>query len=164
MTSQPGEDRPILLELLDSSTGIPQRSWRFPADARILIGRSEENDVVVSNPYVSRSHAYVERTATSWQVVSISSQQIVIDGKRVQQAVLADRMTLRLGAQGSVLRFGLQSGPADSARKTLSYQGDEFYLELDRTQLNQEVREIEEEDFFQRLASNLAELRRARDG
>ena len=95
----------VVLELLDSASGIPLQTWSFPDKQRIVIGRSDESDVVIANPYVSRAHAYLESDDDGWQAVAISTQQLVVDGHRKQTIRLREGDIFRLGVQGCDLKF-----------------------------------------------------------
>src|SRR4051794_12881711 len=66
---------------------------------RVLIGRSRECDVVLSDPNISRRHAEVRRDGDGWAVVDLGSTNgIKVNGRRVDQAALdpGDRITLGL--------------------------------------------------------------------
>ena len=66
---------------------------------RVLIGRSRECDVVLSDPNTSRRHAEVRREGDGWTVVDLGSTNgIKVNGRRVDQAALepGDRITLGL--------------------------------------------------------------------
>lgn len=160
----------ITIELLDSATGQSQQSWSFSSVSRVQLGRSRENDVVVSNPYVSRSHAYLEEQAGRWTAIAISSQQLVSGGRRVQTIDLVPGTIFQLGPHGSSLRFGIESvdEPARSGfdfSGTLAFEGPEQpELKLDLDRLSQEVTAIVEGDFFQALTANVNKLRETRKG
>ncbi|HVJ87985.1 MAG TPA: FHA domain-containing protein [Caulifigura sp.] len=155
----------ITIELLDSATGQPQQSWRFAGVSRVQIGRSRENDVVVSNPYVSRSHAYLERAGDRWTAIAISAQQLLSSGRTVQSVDLIPGTIFRLGPNGCTLKFAVESLDKPSEEGfdftgTLSFEGPQQpELTLDQDQLSREVTAIVEGDFFQALASEVDRLR-----
>src|SRR3954447_22571698 len=65
--------------------------------ARVLLGRSRECDVVLSDPNISRRHAEVRREDGGWAVVDLGSTNgIKVNGRRVDHAPLepGDRVTL----------------------------------------------------------------------
>src|SRR3954468_18789973 len=65
--------------------------------ARVLLGRSRECDVVLSDPNISRRHAEVRREDGGWAVVDLGSTNgIKVNGRRVDHALLepGDRVTL----------------------------------------------------------------------
>jgi hypothetical protein len=165
METTPSTSDEVCLELLDSATGQPQQSWRFSGRPRILIGRADDNDLVLSNPYVSRSHAYVEYADGEWRAIAISSQKLVVEGKRIQSLPLKPGTTFFLGPSGSCLRFAIPGVDLNGGdpQGTLSFDPEVHpFLQLDRRQLSEEVRAIEEGEFFQSLARNLQQLRRQR--
>ena len=155
----------IVLELLDSSSGVPLQAWSFPETKRIVIGRSDESDLVMANPYVSRTHAYLERDNEGWQVVAISSQQLMIGGQRKQKAYLKDGDIFRLGAQGCDLKFReahAQTKPINW-NQTMMFDPESCpMLQLDNDQLQREVAEIENDKYFQNLSDSLLKLKRDR--
>ena len=154
-----------VLELLDSASGVLLQTWSFPEKQRILIGRADECDLVVANPYVSRSHAYLERDEEGWQVVAISSQQLLADGQRKQTIRLRQGDIFRLGTQGCDLRFREVHAEAeeDGGSGTLMFDPDSCpILHLDRDQLQREVAEIETGSYFQNLSETVKKMKQAR--
>jgi hypothetical protein len=142
-----------MIQLLDSAQGYPLQSWRFEDRNHVTIGRAEENDVVVADPYVSRAHAYLEHDPASgqWRVISISRQQIVFQGEQRGELALADGMIFRLGQHGCFLRFD-QSVEATDGGKTLSFDPATMpVLALDTQRMQREVGEIVEGEYFQNL-------------
>ncbi len=116
-------DSEIVIDLLDSATGRPQQSWRFAPDSRIQIGRARENDVVLANPYVSRAHAYIEKTPSGWAAISISSQQLVASGRKVQTLELYSGTIFSLGPSGCSLRFRVESHEVAPEKRDFDYAG-----------------------------------------
>lgn len=153
---------PVVLQLIDSSTGMPQQTWRFPDASRIVIGRAEDSDVVIANPYVSRAHAYLEHGDGGWRLVTISSQQLFIDGMKVASIDVVDGMAFRLGSNGSTLRFHGGEDEANDSVRTLSCEAATIpMLVLDRERLDTEVDAIANEAFFQSLTRVRNQLRQA---
>lgn len=163
MSEAPGNN--VMIELIDSSTGKPLQSWHFVNQDRISIGRSAENDVVVSNPYVSRSHAYLHKTEGRWQAVAISHHQLMSEGSRKATVNLRSGSVFQLGPQGCQLRFGddQESQEPPQGMATLAFDpGMCPILQLDRDQLQREVRVIVEGDYFQNLSRSVRQLREAK--
>ena len=150
-----------VLQLLDSAQGHPLQSWTIDARSHVTIGRAEENDVVLADPYVSRAHAYLqcEPAGEQWRLVSISRQQIVYQGETLGELSLADGMVFRLGQNGCYLRFGLSPKQTDD-RATLSYDPATMpVFVLDTQKMQSEVSEIVDGEYFQAL-KKAANLRR----
>jgi hypothetical protein len=64
---------------------------------RVVIGRSRECDVVLSDPNVSRRHAELRRDENGWHAVDLGSTNgVKVNGRRVDQVVLreGDRITV----------------------------------------------------------------------
>jgi ABC-type multidrug transport system ATPase subunit len=69
----------------------------FDATGTIRIGRDADNDIVLPDFWVSRRHAEVRRSGTSYQLVDLaSSNGVHHNGRRVQRATLerGDRFTI----------------------------------------------------------------------
>jgi hypothetical protein len=65
--------------------------------SRVVVGRSREADIVLSDLNVSRRHAELRRDESGWQVVDLGSTNgIKVNGRRVDQAVLGpgDQITI----------------------------------------------------------------------
>lgn len=71
---------------------------RRPLAARLLVGRSEHNDVCLASPYLSRHHAAIVGTPEGYYVVDLhSANGLTLRGKRVARAVLNDGDVLGIG-------------------------------------------------------------------
>jgi len=65
---------------------------------RLLIGRSEHNDLCLPGPYLSRHHAVIVGTNDGYYVVDLNSiNGLQLNGKLTSRAVLQDRDILSLG-------------------------------------------------------------------
>jgi len=65
---------------------------------RVVIGRSRECDIVMSDPNVSRQHAELRREGDSWSVVDLGSTNgIKVNGRRVEAAPLSNGDAITLG-------------------------------------------------------------------
>jgi len=65
----------------------------------VVVGRSRECDVVLSDPNVSRRHAELRRGENGWHVVDLGSTNgVKVNGHRVEQMALrpGDRVTIGL--------------------------------------------------------------------
>jgi type II secretory pathway predicted ATPase ExeA len=65
---------------------------------RILLGRSEHNDVCLPSPYLSRHHAAIVGTPEGYYVVDLNSANgLMLNGQRVDRAVLGDQDVVTIG-------------------------------------------------------------------
>lgn len=154
-----------VIQLLDSEQGHPLRSWPIEDRDQVTIGRAEVNDVVVTDPYVSRAHAYLryDPVQDQWLLIAVSRQQVICRGKPHGELVLTDGIVFRLGPHGCYLRFD-QSAEATDDRKTLSYDPATMpILMLDRQRMQREVEAIAESDYFQILKQAVHLRRGARE-
>lgn len=148
------------IHLLDSSTGQSIQSWRFEDRLLIRIGRSEENQIVITDPSVSRFHAELHYQGEYWQLVNFGKNGILIGGKSVSQARIDDHMTFRLGSSGPLFRFGWREAKFEEMN-TIS--GVSFVpspvIQIDEGQKDQQVKEIAESEYFQKLQQVSHKLR-----
>lgn len=64
----------------------------------ITIGREPSNDVVISDPTVSRQHARLVYNGSQWNVEKLNSQNtLAVNKRKVEQAVINDRDTISVG-------------------------------------------------------------------
>jgi hypothetical protein len=156
-----------VIQLLDSAHGRPLQNWKIESDERMTIGRAPGNDIVVADPCVSRAHAYLDFDAErkQWCVTSISTQKLVREGRAETQIDLIDGVVFRLGAQGCFLRFNqVQEQVESDNSKTMAGDFVRPQLTLDRNQLQAEVAQIADGEFFQNLKRAVARQRERRDG
>ena len=65
----------------------------------VVLGRSKDCDIQVSDPNVSRRHAEVRRDGTTYTVVDLDSTNgIEVDGKRVKELVLEEGTRFTIGS------------------------------------------------------------------
>src|SRR5712692_8514333 len=106
----------------------PLAGSNFPINkTTITIGREPGNDIVISDPTVSRLHARLLYNGSQWTIEKLSPQNSLIVNKReVQQAIINDHDTISVGPGTSFLFI---SSPA--AQRPASPPPD-----LQRTPLN----------------------------
>ena len=64
----------------------------------VTIGRASQNDIVISAPTVSGSHARIQRANGAFWIVDLGSQNgLLLDGKRVSRKALEDGDVVHLG-------------------------------------------------------------------
>jgi hypothetical protein len=65
---------------------------------RTLIGRSEDNDVCLPSPYLSRHHAVIVGTPQGYYLVDLNSVNgVLVNGQRIERSALCDEDVLGLG-------------------------------------------------------------------
>jgi hypothetical protein len=154
-------DRGIALELLDSGQGYAIQRWEFEDVGLITIGRSKECDIVVANPFVSRSHAYVQAIEAEWRLVALSSAGVFVDRQRIATLTLADGALFRLAERGPLMRY-LRWEHAASRGGGSTVHFDPVVtplLVLHETERDREVEAIAESPYFQELQRQAARLR-----
>ena len=88
---------------------------RIVFDARAVVGRDPDCDVVLSSRSVSRRHAILERAAEGWVVRDLGSANgLFVEGKRLAQATLAPGSSLRFGDVEATFESG--GAPPDDER------------------------------------------------
>ncbi|MEI6083782.1 MAG: FHA domain-containing protein [Verrucomicrobiota bacterium] len=99
-------DSVITLNLLDPLRGDALQSWEFSDAVVIRIGRSRDNDVVIEDMVVSRTHAVLSKPDGRWAVTALGRNGIIIDGRPISNDTpLRHENILRLGVDGPHLEF-----------------------------------------------------------
>lgn len=164
MTShlQPSAGQVVAIHLLDSAQGHPLQTWRFVAQELITIGRNDGNDVVLSDPHVSRAHATIVLEEGAWRIVSIGRHGTIVDDRRISEAKLGHQTVFRLGAEGPLLRFDAEVSDVQRS-ETIDNFGAEMLamLEVDEARKQQEVDEIVGNALFRELQEQSRRLNRA---
>ncbi|NIW44075.1 MAG: FHA domain-containing protein, partial [Gammaproteobacteria bacterium] len=108
---------------------IDLRALDFEQTDRVTIGRTEENDIVLDHPLVSRYHALIEKMGTRFRLKDLNSTNgVFVNGVRIEnESWLTDGDTITIGASDFVL-----SG-SNLQRQT------EAGLKLDAQHINQYV-------------------------
>src|SRR5579864_6079214 len=77
----------------------PLAGSTFPiSKPSITFGREPTNDIVISDPSVSRQHARLVNNGTQWSIEKLSPQNVVtVNQRNVQQAIISDRDAIGLG-------------------------------------------------------------------
>ncbi|HWP43739.1 MAG TPA: HD domain-containing phosphohydrolase, partial [Blastocatellia bacterium] len=95
------------------------------------IGRLEENDIALDNPYISRFHAEIFFDGTSYQIKDLGSTSgTFVNGERITQATLNDGDVIRLG-RGRGIEFIFDEGRATSPLQPAPAEGDEGSISSD---------------------------------
>lgn len=111
----------VTLTLLHPQQSAPLQQWRFENEDVIRIGRSPDNDVVLSDSRVSRYHLELRRidisnakaggnfASIAWRMFNQGTNGTFLDGVLVSQAWLADGSQLQLAQGGPLLKFQIES-------------------------------------------------------
>ena len=152
----------LVVELLDYDLRHSIQSWSFDSISNCQIGRSTTADVVIRNPYVSRTHASVVKSSTGWILSSVSNQGIIVDGQSVRSAEFSDEIEFLLTRKGPLIRLKFTSSDLYEDYDCNATIGEEDFnlpmLMLDEKQRDEDVAEIEHLEFFgklQEIANNL---------
>ena len=113
----------VTLSLLDSQQNTPQQQWRFEDESIIRIGRSPDNDVVLTDTLVSRNHLELRRissskNSSSWQLINQGTNGTFLDGILVSQSLVADNSLIQLARGGPILKFQVNSALPGQAQGT----------------------------------------------
>ena len=152
----------VSVELLDGQQLHSLQSWTFDEQEVIRIGRSDEQDVTIANPHVSRLHAELRLEIDGWRIVGMGRNGVLLNGDRVDDAGLSDRSIIRLGSTGPTLRFLLGRSVRESGA-TVCEESSSFGLEVDEARKQRDVESIVNDDFFQQLSERADDLRRQRE-
>jgi pSer/pThr/pTyr-binding forkhead associated (FHA) protein len=152
----------VTIHLLDSALGHSLQSWSFFDLHEISIGRADGNDVVISDPHVSRLHAKLVWQGRSWTLVSVGKHGTLVNDRVVAETQMDDATRFRLGASGPTLRF--EHGVAERRHsETVDSVHPELIemLEIDRMRQQAEANEIAGNSLFQELQEHVRRTRGA---
>jgi pSer/pThr/pTyr-binding forkhead associated (FHA) protein len=149
------------IHLLDSAQGHVLQSWRFRDKPAITIGRSDDSDVVIADPHVSRTHVRLQWENGAWTLSSTGRHGTLVNDRLVAETQLGAQTTFRLGGQGPVLRFETGAPVEKRPSETIdSIQPDLIaMLEIDVERTQQEADDIAAGSLFRDLEE---QVRRAR--
>lgn len=152
----------VHLELIDSHQGLPVQVFDVAPGRVSQIGRSEEADVVIAHPFVSRAHAYLQEGAGGWELVGISDKGVFVNGERRETVPLEDGVEFRLASKGPLMRFrNLAADRQEDTSATINFDEEHIpLLVLDRDRLSEEVTAIVENDYFAEVQKIAAALKR----
>jgi len=154
---------PITVHLLDSAQGHPLQTWKFDDRDSVTMGRSPDNDIVVTDPYVSRSHAYLKFDGDQWRLISLSRQRIYFEGQVVPEVPIDGGTVCRLGPHGCYLKFDQTAAQQDD-RATISFDASTMpILKLDRERMQQEVSQFVEAPYFKQLKEAIRQRREQKE-
>lgn len=159
---RPSAGHGVAVHLLDSAQGHPLQTWRFTGQNLITIGRNDGNDIVLSDPHVSRAHATIAWEDGSWRIASIGRHGTIINDRLISEAKLHHQTTFRLGAEGPLLRFDTDAADARRSETLDNLSGDMLaMLEVDERRKQEEVDQIAGNALFRELKEQSRRLNRA---
>lgn len=114
----------VTLSLLHPEQNTPLQQWQFEDESIIRIGRSPNNNVVLSDPLVSRHHLELRRlnltNPSSWQMINQGTNGTFLNGILVSQSLLADNSLIQLAREGPILKFQTQPRITAQEKPSLS--------------------------------------------
>ena len=103
----------VTLQLLHPQQTTPLQQWEFRDESVIRIGRAPDNDVILTNPLVSRYHLELRRLDSaaehSWQLINQGTNGTFLDGTLVSQSLLKNGSLVQLARGGPLLKFQLEA-------------------------------------------------------
>ena len=156
----PSADLFVVVHLLDSAQGYSLQTWRFTNRDLITIGRSDENDIVLADPHVSRVHTKLVHENGSWRLISTGRHGTLVDNRLVSEFALQNHTVFRLGGAGPMLRFDTTACESQRSETLDSFDPDMFsMLEVDESRKQHEVDQIAGNSLFQELQEQSRRLR-----
>jgi serine/threonine protein kinase, bacterial len=119
----------VTLYLLHPQQSTPLQYWQFEDALVIRIGRAPDNDVVLSDPLVSRHHLQLQRQDAAessghvWQLTNQGTNGTFVDGVLVSQSAIADGALIQLAKGGPILKFQVDTSKV-AREKTCSHSGN----------------------------------------
>ena len=152
----------IIVQLLDPAYGTSVKTWRFTNKKLITIGRGDDPDIEISDAYVSRHHASLMLRDGQWVLTSHGRNGVIIENQMITELALRSEMKFRLGASGPWLRFRTTSQDSENPATICFDTLPTPIFQLDESKLSEEVGEIIEGDYFQKLQKKAKLLREQR--
>lgn len=90
----------------------PEKTWEISLGSKVdalTIGRSDNNNIVIEHASVSRTHARIIRDHKTYILKDLnSSNGIWLDGQKVEEVVLEDGKSIRIGYATLVFKSGFR--------------------------------------------------------
>ena len=152
----------ITLHLIDPAKGRTMQTWRFRKESLVRIGRSEQNEVVIGDPYASRFHCELRFQGEHWDLVNLGRYGTMVQGERVETMTIDHGTVFQLGPTGPSFRFEtvheISGSDTTSIQSALPAMGDA--LRIDEANMEEQVEQIAETPYFQQLKQFLEDLPR----
>ncbi|WP_371357398.1 FHA domain-containing protein, partial [Hydrocoleum sp. CS-953] len=103
----------IRLTLLDPQKNTPLKNWDFQSESIIKVGRSPDNNIVLSDSLVSRYHLELHKISKSqsgniWRLVSQGTNGTFVNGVLMSQGIVSDGSLIQLARGGPIFKFQVQ--------------------------------------------------------
>ncbi len=103
----------VTITLLELQTNQPLNSWKFSTQSSILIGRAQDNDIVLKGYFqVSRKHLELVFENEQWYLVSRGTNGTFVNNAYVEQTIVEDRDLIRLAENGPLFRIEFEESEA----------------------------------------------------
>ena len=143
----------ITLHLIDPAKGRTMQTWRFRKESLVRIGRSEQNEVVIGDPYASRFHCELRFQNEHWELVNCGRHGTMVRGERVETMAVDHGTVFQLGPTGPSFRFEtvheIPGSETTSIYSGLPAMGEA--LKIDEAKMEEQVEKITETPYFQHL-------------
>lgn len=150
----------VALHLIDPASGRLIKSWTFTDQAHITIGRSPDQDVEMSDPYISRNHANLVHRDGQWMLVSLGRHGVLVANQLITEVPVDGELSFRLGAEGPTMRFRTKVEVAEELLATMNVDTIPApVFELDQAKLEEDVNTITSGNYFQSLKQRAQQLR-----
>ena len=129
------------------------QTWRFRKESLVRIGRSEQNEVVIGDPYASRFHCELRFQGEHWDLVNLGRYGTMVQGERVETMTIDHGTVFQLGPTGPSFRFEtvheIPGSETTSIYSGLPAMGEA--LKIDEAKMEEQVEKITETPYFQHL-------------
>ena len=151
----------ITLHLIDPAKGRTMQTWRFRNESLVRIGRSEQNEVVIGDPYASRFHCELRFQNEHWELVNCGRHGTMVRGERVEAMAVDHGTVFQLGPTGPSFRFEtvheIPGSDTTSIYSGLPAMGEA--LRIDEAKMDEQVDNIADTPYFQELKKFSEDLR-----
>jgi pSer/pThr/pTyr-binding forkhead associated (FHA) protein len=152
----------VVIHLLDPSSGRPVKSWTFQNQDRITIGRSDDQDISMSDPYISRAHAELVVRDGIWYLTSLGRNGVLVANDLVQDFMVGIELYFRLGTKGPLFLFSAHNDRNSPSATIIAEEEVEPMFNLDLDRIEEEVTQIAEGEYFQKLQEKVRRMRVSR--
>ena len=129
------------------------QTWRFRKESLVRIGRSEQNEVVIGDPYASRFHCELRFQGEHWDLVNLGRHGTMVRGERVETMTIDHGTVFQLGPIGPSFRFEtvheIPGSDTTIMQSALPAMGEA--LRIDEANREEQVERIAETPYFQQL-------------